>query len=127
MNLDPDSHDVVPIPAPKAPSSPTSTAGFRRARRRKRLTATALIVGSGAAAVTLAYDLIPAATPVAGTVASTSGVGTTTVSTANGGPQVKHTVATTSASGVTTTTTSRVVNGRTVVTRSRSAPASHDR
>jgi hypothetical protein len=36
-------------------------------------------------------------------------------------------VATTSASGVTRTTTTRVVNGRTVVTRSTSAPASHDR
>jgi hypothetical protein len=35
-------------------------------------------------------------------------------------------VATTSASGVTTTTTSQVVNGKTVVSQVRHAPAYHD-
>lgn len=111
-------HGVVPIPDPPAMPQKTSTKRFRRARRRSRLTAGALIVGSGAAAVTLAYDLIPAATPVAGTAVSTTGVGATAVTAAHGGPQVAHTVATTSASGVTTTTTTQVVNGKTVVTQS---------
>ena len=127
MNFDLDSQDVVPIPSPVTSPGPTGTAGFRNARRRKRLTATALIVGSGAAAVTIAYDLIPATTPMAGSAVSSSGIGTTTVTTAHGGPQVAHTVATTSASGVTTTTTTHVVNGQTVVTKSASAPAYHDR
>jgi hypothetical protein len=63
---------------------------------------------------------------VAGAVPGTSGVGTTAVTNAHGGPQVAHTVATTSASGVTTTTTTSVVNGKTVVTKSSSAPAYHD-
>jgi hypothetical protein len=126
MNDDIHTPDVVPLPTPPKDQGPTSTASFRRARRRKRLTAAALIVGSGAAAVTLAYDLMPATTPVAGTVPGTSGVGTTAVTNAQGGPRVAHTVATTSASGVTTTTTTRVVNGRTVVTKSTNAPAWHD-
>lgn len=126
MNEDIRTQDVVPLPTPPEDRGPTSTASFRRARRRKRLTAAALIVGSGAAAVTLAYDLMPATTPVAGAVPGTSGVGTTAVTNARGGPQVAHTVATTSASGVTTTTTTKVVNGKTVVTKSSSAPAYHD-
>ena len=126
MNHDPDSDSVVPIPDPPRRPARTGTATFRHARRRSRLTAAALVVGSGAAAVTLAYDLMPAATPVTGTGSSTVGVGTTTSNHTNGGPHVGHTVATTSASGVTTTTTTRVVNGKTVVTKSTSAPANHD-
>jgi hypothetical protein len=39
---------------------------------------------------------------------------------------VSNPVATTSASGVTTTTTTRVVNGKTVVTRVRHVAAGHD-
>lgn len=127
MNFDPDVQNMVPIPTPEPPLGPTNTVSFRNTRRRKRLTAAALIVGSGAAAVTLTYDLIPAATPLAGSVASSSGVGTSAVTSAHGGPQVTHTVATTSASGVTTTTTTRVVSGKTVVTKSTSAAAYHDR
>jgi hypothetical protein len=91
------------------------------------VTAAVLAVGSGAAAVTLAYELMPAGTPLTPGATSTTGIGTTTVNHANGGPRVAHTVATTSASGVTTTTTTRVVNGKTVVTKSTSAPAYHDR
>jgi hypothetical protein len=41
-------------------------------------------------------------------------------------PQVSHSVATTSASGVTTTTTTHVVNGKTVVSKVRHAPAYQD-
>ena len=52
MNFDLDSQDVVSIPAPVTPPIPTRTASLRNARHRKRLTATALIVGSGAAAPT---------------------------------------------------------------------------
>jgi hypothetical protein len=39
---------------------------------------------------------------------------------------VTHSVATTSASGVTVTTTTRTVNGKTVVSRVRYAPAGRD-
>ena len=122
----PDADSVVPIPDPPMPPSQTSTARVRRARRRSRLTAAALVVGSGAAAATLAYNVMPAAAPASGITSNTTGVGTTPVNHGNGGPHVAHTVATTSASGVTTTTTTRVVNGRTVVTKSTSAPANHD-
>ena len=79
----------------------------------------ALIVGSGAAAVTLAYQLVPPAPSPTGTVSNAGGVGTTTVTNAGTGPRVTHTVATTSASGVTTYTTTQVVNGKTVVTHVR--------
>jgi hypothetical protein len=126
MNNNRDTHDVIPLPDPVTQPGPTSTAAFRRVRRRKRLTAAALIVGSGAAAVTLAYDLMPATTPVAGTVPGASGIGTSAVTNSHGGPQVAHTVATTSASGVTTTTTTRIVNGHTVVSKSTNAPPYHD-
>jgi hypothetical protein len=92
------------------------------------MTAAALAVGSGAAAVTLAYNLLPAGPPVAGSVSSTGGVGTTTVTNTGAGPRVTHTVATTSASGVTTYTTTQVVNGKTVVTHvhKASTTAFHD-
>ena len=87
------------------------------------------MVGSGAAAVTLAYHLVPPATPAGGTVSSTGGVGTTKVTNTGTGPTVTHTVATTSASGVTTYTTTQVVNGKTVVTHVQKASTStyHDR
>jgi hypothetical protein len=80
------------------------------------MTAAALAVGSGAAAVTLAYHLLPAGPPVAGSVSSTGGVGTTKVTQTGKGPVVTRTIATTSASGVTTYKTVQVVNGKTVVT-----------
>jgi hypothetical protein len=122
------------VPLPEHPTAATERSSrdeserYRRARRRSRLTSGALIVGSGAAAVTLAYQLLPPAPPPVGTVASTGGVGATTVSSTGTGPRVTHTVATTSASGVTTYTTTQVVNGRTVVTHVRHVSTSsyHD-
>jgi hypothetical protein len=97
------------------------------------MTAAALAVGSGAAAVTLAYHLLPAGPPAAGSVSSTGGVGTTGVGTTKvtqtgKGPVVTRTIATTSASGVTTYKTVQVVNGKTVVTHVRKATSAtfHD-
>ncbi len=123
----------VPLPEHPASSADRSSRSgadtYRRARRRSRLTAGVLMVGSGAAAVTLAYHLVPPATPPGGAVSSTGGVGTTTVTNTGTGPTVTHTVATTSASGVTTYTTTQVVNGKTVVTHVQKASTStyHDR
>jgi hypothetical protein len=97
--------------------------GIRHARRVSNWTAAALIVGTGAAAVALAHQAVPAAAPAAGTAvsgAAAPAAGAATPGTAR--PQVSHSVATTSASGVTTTT--RTVNGTTVV--SRTAPAGGD-
>ncbi|MGA8248988.1 MAG: hypothetical protein WB797_18925 [Nocardioides sp.] len=123
----------VPLPEDSTPGADRSRRSdgdtYRRARRRSRLTAGVLMVGSGAAAVTLAYNLIPPATPAGGGASSTgAGVGTTTVTNTGTGPTVTHTVATTSASGVTTYTTTQVVNGKTVVTHVQKASTStyHD-
>jgi len=124
--------DWAPLPEHPAARTdrPSGSDGekYRRARRRSRLAAGALMMGSGAAAVTLAYQLLPPATPPGGPVSSTGGVGTTTVTNTGTGPRVTHTVATTSASGVTTYTTTQVVNGKTVVTHVRHASTStyHD-
>lgn len=105
--------------------------GVRRVRRMSNWTAAALVVGTGATAVALAHNALPAAGPVSSsafTGAGATGTGTagSTAGSTAGGPHVAHTVATTSASGVTTTTTTRVVNGHTVVTHHTSAPAYHD-
>jgi hypothetical protein len=97
--------------------------GIRHARRVSNWTAAALIAGTGAAAVALAHQAVPAAAPATGTAvpgAAAPAAGAASPGTA--GPQVSHSVATTSASGVTTTT--RTVNGKTVVTRT--APAGGD-
>ena len=99
------------VPLPEHPtaeaerSSRSDSERYRRARRRSRVASGALIVGSGAAAVTLAYQLVPPVPPPAGTVSNPGGVGTTTVMNTGTGPRVTRTVATTSASGVTTYTT----------------------
>lgn len=92
--------------------------GIRHARRVSKWTAAALIAGTGAAAVALAHQALPAAAPATGTAvpglgAAASGTGAATPGTS--APQVSHSVATTSASGVTTTT--QTVNGKTIVTR----------
>lgn len=99
--------------------------GIRHARRASNWTAAALIAGTGAAAVALAHQAIPATAPATGTAApgagaSASGAGAAAPGTS--APRVSHSVATTSASGVTITT--RTVNGKTVVTRT--APARGD-
>lgn len=99
--------------------------GIRHARRVSNWTAAALITGTGAAAVALAHQALPAAAPVIGTAVSGAGTaapGTGATARGTSAPQVNRSVATTSASGVTTTT--RTVNGKTVVTRS--APARGD-
>ena len=97
-------------------------------RRISNWTAAVLIAGTGTAAVALAHQAsqtmaspaTAATPPVAGTAAGTAGTP------AAAGPRVTHSVATTTASGVTVTTTTRTVNGRTVVTRVRHAPAGGD-
>ena len=103
--------------------------GIRHVRRVSNWTAAALIAGTGTAAVALAQQAHQAtAAGVAATGAALVGgtaAGTTGTSAA-AGPQVTHSVATTTASGVTVTTTTRTVNGKTVVTRVKRAPAGRD-
>jgi hypothetical protein len=104
---------------------------IRKARRMSNWTAAALIAGSGAAVVALAHQAFPAAAPAAGTATQAGAAGTpagTTGASPRGaaGPSVTHSVATTTASGVTITTTTRTVNGKTVVTQVRHAPAYAD-
>jgi hypothetical protein len=107
----------------------TRSKGMRRVRQLSNWTAAALLVGTAGGTVALAQHTAPVTGPASGAASTgttgTPGAGAATT-TGAGGPHVAHTVATTSASGVTTTTTTRVVNGRTVVTHSRSAPAFHD-
>ena len=100
--------------------------GIQHVRRMSNWTAAALIVGAGAATVELAHQALPAAAPAAGAATSTTGAGTAATMPGAAGPQATHSVATTSGSGVTTTTTTRTVNGKTVVTHVRHAPAYHD-
>jgi hypothetical protein len=102
-----------------------------RARRVSNWTAAALIVSTGAAALALAHQALPAIAPASGTGASGTAVpgagpGSPTGARGAGGPTVTHSVATTSASGVTTTTTTRPVNGKAVVTQVRNVPAHGD-
>jgi hypothetical protein len=98
--------------------------GIRRARRMSNWTAAALIVGTGAATVALAHQAFPVAAPA--TSSSQAAPGTGTVTTTPGAPSASHSVVTTSGSGVTTTTTTRMVNGKTVITHVRHAPAYQD-
>ena len=127
--MDADCDGRVPLPGSGDPDSAERAGvrrdGIRRARRVSNWTAAALIVGTGAAAVALAHQAVPPAAPAAGTTvagAVAPAAGAATPGTA--GPRVSHSVATTSASGVTTTT--RTVNGKTVVSRVRHAPAVRD-
>jgi hypothetical protein len=104
---------------------------IRRVRRMSNWTAAALVVGTGAAAVALAHQSFPAATPVAGAAGQAGAAGIPAGRTGaspqgTSGPQVTHSVATTTASGVTVTTTTRTVNGRTVVTQVRHGQAHRD-
>ena len=98
---------------------------LRHVRRMSNWTAAVLIAGTGTAAVALAHQASSgggrtAAPPAAGTAAGTTGTPPAA------GPRVTHSVATTTASGVTVTTTTQTVNGKTVVTRVRHAPAGGD-
>jgi hypothetical protein len=107
---------------PPGPPGPASGHGIRHVRRMSNWTAAALIVGTGAATVALAHQALPAAAPAAVAGAAT-GAGAAAGAT---GPRAAHAVATTSGSGVTTTTTTHTVNGKTIVTHARHAPAYHD-
>ena len=120
----------VPREAEPEPQA-TRRAGIRRARRASNWTAAALIAGTGVAAVALAHHALPATAPAAATpgsagTAGAAGAAGTAGTSASSGPAVSHSVATTSGSGVTTTTTTRTVNGKTIITRTRHAPAYSD-
>ena len=115
-------------PGPDGPERPPAARrdGIRRVRRMSNWTAAALLVGSGAAAVALAHQALPAAAPPAGPAAAPGAAAGSGAPAAATGPQVAHSVVTTSGSGVTTTTTTRTVHGQVVVTRVRHAPAYQD-
>jgi hypothetical protein len=102
--------------------------GIRRARRASNWTAAALIAGTGVAAIALADHALPVTAPASAATgaAGTAGVAGTAGTSGSSGPAVSHSVATTSGSGVTTTTTTRVVNGKTIITRTQHAPAYSD-
>jgi hypothetical protein len=109
----------------------SSRGGLRHVRRMSNWTAATLIVGTGAAAAALAHQASHPATAPASASGTAATAGTAAVpagaSTPGGaGPRVTHSVAATTASGVTVTTTTRTVNGKTVVTRVRHAPATGD-
>ena len=118
---DPDQRDW----ASRGQPAPDRRDGLRHARRMSNWTLAALIAGTGAATVALAHQAFPSTGTTGGTSTTATGA---TAATAHGasGPQVSHAVATTSASGVTVTTTTHTVNGKTVVTHVRHAPAYHD-
>ena len=126
----PGSTEEWPGPVPGRETATVRTQGLRRVRRISNWTAAALVVGTGATAVALAHNAIPVSLPANSSTATTpvtpGTAGTPAGTSAQAGPQVGHTVATTSASGVTTTTTTRVVNGKTVVTQVRHVPPHHD-
>ena len=113
-------------PALAGQSGKDRRAGIRRVRRMSNWTAAALIVGSAATTAALAQHAVSVGAPAAAASSSSAGVAATAGTQGANGPRVSHSVATTSASGVTTTTTSQVVNGKTVVTQVRHAPAYHD-
>jgi len=111
--------------AEPAESTQARSDGIRHVRRLSNWTAAALLVGTGAAAVALAHQAIPAAGPAAqaGTTVTSPSVASQA---GTSGPQVSHSVAATTASGVTVTTTTRTVHGKAVVTQVRSGPANGD-
>jgi len=115
------------------PRSRARRDSIRKVRRVSNVTAAALMIGAGAAAVALAHQSFPAAAPapVAGAAGQVGGAGTSAGQAgagaqAAGGPRVSHSVATTTASGVTVTTTTTTVNGKTAVTQVRHGPGHRD-
>ena len=133
--MDADRTGWVPLPDSRDTDGAERTGvhrdGIGRARRVSNWTAAVLIVSTGAAALALAHQAVPAAAPASGTAASgiaAPGAGAGSPAGARGvsGPAVTHSVATTSASGVTTTTTTHTVSGKTVVTQVRNVPAHGD-
>lgn len=94
--------------------------GVRRVRHMSNWTAVALLAGTGAATVALASQ----AAQTAGT-ATTSGYGTQGTSVQRGAPHVHGSVVTSGGSGATVTTT-KLVNGKVVVTKVRHPAVWHD-
>ena len=88
-------------------------------------TAAALLVGTGATTVALASHAFPTGSSAA-TSASTSTGATTSGTQTTTGPHVPGSVVTSGGSGATVTTTTRVVNGKTVVTQVRHPAVYHD-
>jgi hypothetical protein len=128
----------VPLPGPGG-SDPADSGsqpaqnrrdGIRHVRRMSNWTAAALVVGAGSATVALAHQALPATAPATAPAASgasaPAGTGAAAAAPGATGPRVTHSVATTTASGVRVTTTTRTVNGKTVVTHVRHAPAYQD-
>jgi hypothetical protein len=109
-----------------AGSAAARRAGLRQTRRLSNWTAAALLVSTGAAAVALAHNALPATATTGTAAAAGTTAGGTTTATGAGGPAVTHSVATTSGSGVTVTTVRHIVNGKAVVTRVRHVVAYHD-
>ena len=116
-----DANQDSPGPQP----SPGRREGIRYARRMSNWTAAALIVGAGGATLALAHQAQPATAPAAGPANAPAASGAASAA-GSTGPRAAHSVATTSASGVTVTTTTRTVNGKTIVTHVRHAPAYRD-
>jgi hypothetical protein len=112
--------------APASPRGRSGKVGIHQVRRMSNWTAAALIVATGATTVALAHNAFPVGVPAAAVASGSTGALGTAAAQGGNGPQVSHSVATTSASGVTTTTTTRVVNGKTVVTKVRHVPAYQD-
>ena len=95
--------------------------GLRRVRHMSNWTAAALLAGTGVATVALASH----ATQTAGTTtASSSGIQGTSVR--PGAPHVHGSVVTSGGSGATVTTTTKMVNGKAVVTKVRHPAVWHD-
>ena len=95
--------------------------GIRRVRTMSNWTAAALLVRTGAATVALATHASPGATSTAPASSATS-TGTPGAT----APHVGGPVVTSGGSGATGTSTTRVVNGKTVVTRGARPAAHHD-
>lgn len=85
-------------------------------------TAAALLVGTGATTVALASHAFQPSTSGTATAYTTQGTGVQTAS----APHVSGAVATSGGSGATVTTTTRVVNGKTIVTQVRHPAVYHD-
>jgi hypothetical protein len=130
--MDADRGSGVPLPGSgdsgSAERAEVHRDGIRHARRVSNWTAAALIAGTATAVVALAHQAVPVTAPTAGTGAPAAGAAAPAAGAGarSGAPQVTHSVATTSPSGVTTTTTTQTVNGKTIVTRARNAPARGD-
>ena len=118
--------DQPPAAEPQTTAGPARsrarTDGLRRVRRMSNWTAAALLVGTGATTVALASHAFPASTSGTATAASGQGTAVQTPS----APHVTGAVATSGGSGATVTTTTRVVNGKTVVTQVRHPAVWHD-